>query len=144
MSTPKRSAAASALLSEPDDPVAVELDIRERWKTRVFNQAVELAIKDDDFRKRLAAKLVDLGEGRLRRSTALFDVLQVASMVEVLWLNCTGTRKAHLLKKPRLFEEVAERLGITKSQAKLRYYKAMDLGMLGFLDLPRKRKSVPR
>lgn len=131
----KPSGAAAVLLGQPADPqvqLAVDLDARERFKARVFDQAVELAVHDDEFRKRLQAKMEGLAEGQTRRRTLAFDVQQVASAVELLKRQYTGTRKAHLVKMPRLFDEVGRLLGITPGKAKTRYYEAQKRGLLNF------------
>lgn len=129
--------AAQTLFDDPPDPIAAAaldmelLEARERWKERVFSAAVEFAINDETYRKRLAAKLRDLGEGRARRGITAFEAMQAASAVELFTTSFAGTRRdGHRLKMPRLFDEMARLLGVSRDQAKRRYYAAIDRGFL--------------
>ena len=125
--------AAQVLLAPgpPSETLSATVDrmLRERHRAHILNEAVELAIRDESFRKQLAAKLRDLGEGRPRRATSAFDLLQVVTMHQLLTLTLRGSRRSHLLRTPRVFEEIASRLGITPSQAKERYYLAKRKGV---------------
>lgn len=132
---PKPLSAAESL--RPDysaEQLAAAAAWEESRRERVFDAAVSLAIADEAFRKRLAAKLKGLGEQRPRRATPAVEFQHVATATELLWRNFAGTRRdAHRLKTPRLFSEIARIVGISPTQARDRYYKAKKLGLLDFM-----------
>lgn len=127
---------ASEVLLTPSVPeVAAALDLelleaRERWKAKVFDAAVQFAIEDDDYRRRLAAKVRDLGESRPRRAVSALELQQVATASELLRLHFTRKHDRHRLLTPRMFDEIARFLGITPGKAKDRYYRALALGLI--------------
>lgn len=122
--------ASEVLLSAPAPELNHLLTLTPKEiEDRVFSRVVELAIRNDAFRRRVAAKMRNLGEGMPKRATSAFDIQQVATVVELMTLNYKGTRKEHKLKTPRLFHEVAAFLEITEAQARKRYYRAKALGL---------------
>lgn len=115
--TPAKTAAE--WLSEPLD---WSRQIGPSHESIVFDAAVELALRDDGFRKRLGDKMRDLGEGKARRTIPLRagEVQMVAMTAEMIRAHKPGAPS----KIPRLFDEIAAVMGMTASRVKALYYKS--------------------
>lgn len=114
----------------------------------LFEGVVAIARENEVFRKQLLTKLrrisrIATGNGtskaRVCFSTSPEALQQVADAFERVKRRYLGTSDEHRLLKPGLFSEIAIEAGLSLSQAKDRYYKAIKGG---FLNKPDDRRLV--